>query len=70
MFPKIQRNFSKIFIKIILEKIWADSEVIMKKFRKKIRKTTQIFKKFQRILQNKWNFSKNLRQIRYLNLKM
>ncbi len=39
MFSKIQRNFSKIFNKIILQKILADFEVIMKKFRRKIQKT-------------------------------
>ncbi len=70
MFPKIQRNFSKIFNKIILLKnlsrFWSDYKKVPEK---NLENFKQIFKKFQKILQNKWNCSKNLRKIRYLNLK-
>ncbi len=50
-----------------MSRFWSDYKKVPEKNSENF---TQILKKFQRILQIKWSFSKNLRKIRYLHLKI
>ncbi len=70
MFPKMQKTLVKFLIKSFCKKFEQIRSDYKKVPEKNSKIFTQIFKKFQRILRKEWNFSKNLRKIRYLMKKM